>query len=158
MAAGSRPINTAKIQADVKAVSQGRLFGIGRLNIRGCRSGGHRCSATPGSTATRWRTGWPRRAVRHRAGLYKVATNLISFPTPSIFNLIPFPRPSYSGGSGGSPPGNFFENRLLNRAFFSVLAEGWVGGRPKQKGKKISGEGGKAKTEWRENQVGKKGK
>ena len=58
------------------------------------------------------------------AGVYKVPMKLISFPPP-IFQLISLPRLPYSGGS---PPGNFFENWLLKRAFFS---------RPKLKEKKI---------------------
>ena len=44
-----------------------------------------------------------------RVGVYKVCTNLISFPIPPLFNLISFPRPAYSGGSGSSSQGKFLK-------------------------------------------------
>ena len=78
--------------------------------------------------------------------MYKVSTNLISFPIPPFFNLISFLRPPYSGGS---PPENFFENGLLNRAFFSILAEGLEGGRPNRKGRM------KEKREVKEKRLGR---
>ena len=59
-------------------------------------------------------------------GVYKVLTNLISFPTPLFSNSISFPRPPYSGGSGGPPPGNFVENGLLNRAFLGHFSAFWL--------------------------------
>ena len=58
------------------------------------------------------------------SGLYKVATILISFPTPSFFNLISFPRPPYN--TGGLPQGNFLKmgiKKNIFKAFFSILAE-----------------------------------
>ena len=65
-------------------------------------------------------------------GVYKVATNLISFPPP-FFNLISMPRPPYSGGGKGpgGPLEIFFENVLLKRALlghFSAfqLKASWV--------------------------------
>ena len=60
------------------------------------------------------------------SGVYKVPINLISFPTPLFSNLISFPWPPYSGGSGGPPPGNFFENGLLNRAFLGHFSAFWL--------------------------------
>ena len=80
-----------------------------------------------------------------------------------IFSLISFPRLPYSGGwAGGSPPGNFFEIWLLNREFLGHFSSIWLKARwvegPNRRGRKSSGEGGEAKTERKENQVGKKGK
>ena len=66
------------------------------------------------------------RILYSKPGVYKVPTNLISFPTPLFSNLISFPRPPYSGGSGGPPPWNFFENGLLYRAFLGHFWAFWL--------------------------------